>query len=183
MPKPTKSAARGPSFLPSSTLIIDNGGFSIKAGFAPEGPLRDADTLERCHQTPNSLARTRDKRTYIASQQDNISQWSEVTFRRPVERGQLVSWEAEKEIWDHTFFDEKTAHGSLRVKEPENTTLILTEAPNTMQALQRNADEIIMEEWGFGGYARVVGGYGQMKSVNGVLGLTTILRAISQCLQ
>lgn len=160
MPKATKPAARDSQFLPSSTFILDNGGFSIKAGFAPSWPSADADTLKRCRATPNSLARTRDKRTYVASQQDNISQWSEATFRRPVERGQLVNWEAEKEIWDYSFFDQKTAHQELSVKEPEDTTLILTEAPNTMQALQRNADEIIMEEWGFGGYARVVGGYG-----------------------
>ena len=76
-----------------------------------------------------------------------------------------MSWEAQKEIWEHDFFDRKTAHNSVFVKEPEHTTLILTEAPNTMQALQRNADEIIMEEWGFGGYARVVGGYGQITPV------------------
>lgn len=71
-----------------------------------------------------------------------------------------MNWEAEKEIWDYSFFDEKTANKGLLIKEPEDTTLVLTEAPNTMQALQRNADEIIMEEWAFGGYARVVGGYG-----------------------
>ncbi len=160
MPKATKPTVRESEFLPSSTFILDNGAFSIKAGFAPTSHSTDADTLRRCHAVPNSLARTRDKRTYIAAQQDNISQWSEATFRRPVERGQLVNWEAEKEIWDYTFFDEKTAHSDLYVKEPEATCLLLTEAPNTMQALQRNADEIIMEEWGFGGYARIVGGYG-----------------------
>jgi actin-related protein 6 len=159
MPKATKSAARDSQFLPSSTFILDNGGFSIKAGFAPSRPSPDTDALKQSHATPNSLARTRDKRTYVASQQDSISQWSEAIFRRPIERGQLVNWEAEKEIWDYTFFDERNAHRSLLIKEPEDTTLILAEAPNTMQALQRNADEIIMEEWGFGGYARVIGGY------------------------
>ncbi|KAF7510513.1 hypothetical protein GJ744_006359 [Endocarpon pusillum] len=157
MPKATKPAVRDSQFLPSSTFILDNGAFSMKAGFAPSLPLADADTLKRCHVVQNSLARTRDKRTYVAAQQDNISQWSEAIFRRPVERGQLVNWEAEKEIWDCSFFDEKTAHPDLFVKGPDSTTLILTEAPNTMQALQRNADEIIMEEWGFGGYARIVG--------------------------
>jgi actin-related protein 6 len=110
--------------------------------------------------TQHSLVRTRDRRIYVASQQNDISQWSEATFRRPVERGQLVNWEAEKEIWEHSFFDQKTAHQRLFLKDPDETTLILTEAPNTMHALQRNADEIIMEEWGFGGYARIVGGYG-----------------------
>ena len=163
MPKATKPAVRDSQFLPSSTFILDNGAFSMKAGFAPSSSLTDADTLKRFHAVPNSLARTRDKRTYIAAQQDTISQWSEAIFRRPVERGQLVNWEAEKEIWDYSFFDEKTAHPDLFVKEPDDTTLILTEAPNTMQALQRNADEIIMEDWGFGGYARMVGRYGYMR--------------------
>jgi actin-related protein 6 len=158
MPKPPKAVARDSQFLPSSTFVLDNGGFSIKAGFAPTWPSSDSDTLKRCRVIQNSLVRTRDKRTYVAGQQANISQWSEATFRRPIERGQLVNWEAEKEIWDHSFFEQKTAHEDVLVREPETTTLILTEAPNTMQALQKNADEIILEEWGFGGYARVVGG-------------------------
>jgi actin-related protein 6 len=157
MPRTTK-AARDP-YLPSSTLVLDNGAYSIKSGYAPDSPIPDSQALSRCHIIPNALARTRDKRTYVASQLDTqVSQWNDATFRRPVERGQLVSWEAEKEVWDHSFFDELTAKRDLLVKQPENTTLILTEAPNTLPFLQRNADEIIMEEWGFGGYARVVGG-------------------------
>lgn len=158
MPKAHKPAPRDPH-LPSSALVIDNGAFSMKAGFAPDSPAPDSQTLSRCHIIPNALVRTRDKRTYVASQLDTqVSQWNDATFRRPVERGQLVSWEAEKEIWDHSFFDEQTAKRDLLVRQPEDTTLILTEAPNTLLFLQRNADEIIMEEWGFGGYARVVGG-------------------------
>ena len=165
MPKATKPTTRESQFLPPSTFIIDNGACSIKAGFAPSRPLADTDTLNQCRAIPNSLVRTRDKRIYVASQQNDISQWSEATFRRPVERGHLVNWEAEKEIWEHSFFDQKTAHQTLLLKNPEDTTLILTEAPNAMHALQRNADEIIMEEWGFGGYARVVGGYDQRRSL------------------
>ena len=131
----------------------------MKAGHAPASPVRDSEALSRCHTIPNALARTRDKRVYIASQLDTqVSQWNDATFRRPVERGQLVSWEAEKEIWDHSFFDERTAKRDLLVVQPEDMTLVLTEAPNTMPVLQKNADEIVMEEWGFGGYARVVGG-------------------------
>ena len=140
-------------------MVIDNGASHIKAGFAPEPAASDAQALSRCHVIPNALARTRDKRTYTASQLDTqVSQWNDAIFRRPVERGQLVSWEAEKEIWDYSFFGEQTAKPDLLVKQPDDTTLILTEAPNTLPFLQRNADEIIMEEWGFGGYARVVGG-------------------------
>lgn len=158
----TKGAAKDISLLPATTFVLDNGAFSIKAGFAPDSSLSNTDTLQRCRQVPNSLVRTRDRRIHTPSQQANITQWSEATYRRPIERGQLVNWETEKEIWNHSFFDGKTAERDMLVKEVDTTTLLLTETPNTMHALQRNADEIIMEEWGFGGYARVVGGYVQM---------------------
>ncbi|RMZ90245.1 hypothetical protein DV736_g2521, partial [Chaetothyriales sp. CBS 134916] len=86
----------------------------------------------------------------------DVTQWSEAVFRRPVEHGQVVSWEAQMEIWDSSFFNTKTAHKDLLITNPEDTTFIFGEHPNTLPALQKNADEIIMEEWGFGGYMRTL---------------------------
>ena len=158
MPRVTKTASRAPPQLPSRTLVLDNGGYCIKAGFAPGQPDEDEQTLSRCHSIPNAIVRTRDRKTYVAAQVDkDVTQWSEAVFRRPVEHGQLVGWEAQKEIWDHSFFDEKTANKELFVAQPEETTLLLTETPSTIPTLQKNADEIIMEEWGFGGYTRALG--------------------------
>ncbi|KLJ06545.1 actin-like protein arp6 [Blastomyces silverae] len=158
--KPSRAAKRAPlpPPLPSKTFIIDNGAYTMKAGYAPDQPSAEPP-LNSCLVIPNALARTRDKRVYIGAQlSTHISDWNEATFRRPVEKGYVVSWEAEKEIWDHTFFDEGTARKpEVRCADPENTTLIFTEAPNAMAALQKNADEIIMEEWGFGGYLRCIG--------------------------
>ena len=157
MPKPGKGRPREAP-LPSRTLVIDNGAYTLKAGFSPANATTDTDALSHCHVIQNALARTRDKRIHIASQLDTrVSDWTDVIFRRPVERGQIVSWEAQKAIWDHTFFEEKTAMKDLLVHDVEDTTLVLTEAPNTLPALQKNADEIIMEEWGFGAYTRVIG--------------------------
>ncbi|EXJ59666.1 hypothetical protein A1O7_03812 [Cladophialophora yegresii CBS 114405] len=156
MPRATKSTRHTPG-LPSSTFVLDNGAYNIKAGFAPAGPASDAAALQKCNTIPNCIVRTRDKKTYIGAQSEKITQWSESLFRRPVENGQVVSWETQKEIWDESFFDDKTARNDLLVKHPEETTLLFTEPPNTMPELQKNADEIIVEEWGFGGYARVLG--------------------------
>lgn len=154
MPRVAK-AAPAPPGLPSHTVVLDNGAYSLKAGFANEESETDAKTLSRCHNIPNTLVRTRDRKTYIGVQTETeISQWSEAMFRRPVEHGQIVSWEAQKEIWDHSLFDKQTAPRDLLVKEPSETTLILGENPNALPALQKNADEMIMEEWGFGGYLR-----------------------------
>ena len=157
MPRAPKEAPAPPT-LPKQTLVLDNGGASIKAGFAPEDPEADDRTLAHCHVILNALVRTRDRKTCVAAQADkDVTQWSEAVFRRPVEHGQVVSWEAEKEVWDYSLFDKKTAPDDLHVAEPENTTLIFGENPNTLPALQKNADEIVLEEWGFGGYARMNG--------------------------
>ncbi|PGH11445.1 hypothetical protein AJ80_07125 [Polytolypa hystricis UAMH7299] len=149
--------------LPPTTFIIDNGAFTMKAGYAPDAPPQASDNptqpLSSCLVIPNALARTRDKRVYVGPQlTTHISDWNEVTFRRPLEKGYIVNWEAQREIWDHTFFNEKIARKpEVKCADPADTTLVLTEAPNAMVALQKNADEIIMEEWGFGGYVRCIG--------------------------
>lgn len=97
---PKKAPADGVS-LPEQTLVIDNGAFSIKAGFASSSPDIDRD----CHIIPNCLARGRDKRVWVGGQLDNCKDFGEMAFRRPVEKGYLVNWDVEKEIWENTFFD------------------------------------------------------------------------------
>lgn len=153
MPRISKQGA-ALSGLPESTFVLDNGGYSIKAGYAPSAESTDEATLSRCRNISNTIVRTRDRKTYVAAQADEVTQWSEAIFKRPVENGQIVSWEAQKEIWEQSFFDQRTAAKDLLVSSPENTTLILADNPNALPALQKNADEIVMEEFGFGGYLR-----------------------------
>ena len=158
MPRVTKGA-RAPAGLPAKSFVVDNGGYAIKAGFAPVNEQqKNEQTLSRCHVVSNSIVKTRDRKTYVASQMDkDVTQWSEAVFRRPVEHGQVVSWEAQKEIWEFSFLDESTAQKDMLISQPDETTLILGEHPNTLPTLQKNADEIIMEEWGFNGFMRTLG--------------------------
>ncbi|PYH97466.1 actin family protein [Aspergillus ellipticus CBS 707.79] len=147
--------------LPDKTFIIDNGACSLKAGYAPDS-LRahyESRELSACSVIPNAIVKTRSNTIYVGSQLNtHVTDWNEMLFRRPVEKGYIVNWEAQKVIWEHSFFDEKTVRSKdLRIANPDETTLLLTEAPNALPALQKNADEIVMEEWGFGGYVRCVG--------------------------
>ncbi|GES60547.1 actin/actin-like protein [Aspergillus terreus] len=163
-PKPRPSgrvtAAKTPT-LPAKTFIIDNGAYTMKAGHAPEAPtaIDEMDSLSLCSVIPNALFKTRGNRVYVGSELNtHVADGNELMFRRPVEKGYIVNWEAQKEIWEHSFFDEKNVRSKdLRITSPEETTLLLTEAPNALPALQKNADEIVMEEWGFGGYYRCMG--------------------------
>lgn len=97
MPRAAKASDEAVS---EQTLVIDNGGFTIKAGFASANPKP-----ENCQVIPNCIARDRQKRVWIGNQLNNCKDFGEIVFRRPVEKGCLVNWEAEKAIWDHTFFD------------------------------------------------------------------------------
>ncbi|KAJ5622094.1 Actin-like protein arp6 [Penicillium herquei] len=146
--------------LPEKTFVLDNGAYTMKAGYAADPSLSSEDALAACTSIPNTIVKTRDNRIVVGAQlATQVTDWNEAVFRRPVEKGYIVNWEAEREIWEQTFFEEKATarNKNLRIPAPEETTLILTEAPNAMPILQRNADEMVMEEWGFGGYARCLG--------------------------
>ena len=87
--------------MSTRTLIFDNGGYTIKAGFASPNPH-----YEDCHLIPNCIARSRDRRSLVATQIESCRDFGGMAFRRPVEKGYLVNWEAEKEIWDRTLLEE-----------------------------------------------------------------------------
>ncbi|TAQ84335.1 hypothetical protein B7494_g7346 [Chlorociboria aeruginascens] len=137
----TKSSGPPP---PSQTLVVDNGAYTIKAGFSSLNSASEPRII------PNCMARDRDKKVYIGSQLEKCKDFGDIAFRRPVEKGYLVNWEAEKEIWEHEFFDEKAPLHC----DPRETGLLLAEAPNALPALQTNCDQIVFEEFGFARYYR-----------------------------
>ncbi|KAK2625955.1 hypothetical protein QTJ16_005267 [Diplocarpon rosae] len=136
------------SAAPARTLVVDNGSYNIKAGFSSPSMESLAPSI-----IPNCLARDREKKVYIGSQLSSCKDFGNIVFRRPMEKGYIVNWEAEKEIWEHEFFDKKA---KLHC-DPKETGLILTEAPNALPVLQSYCDQIIFEEFGFARYLRVNG--------------------------
>ncbi|KAK5118018.1 hypothetical protein LTR62_004062 [Meristemomyces frigidus] len=151
--KSLPSAPEASGHLADKTLIIDNGAHTLKAGLATH--LDDTPpNLDSCHIIPNVIARSqRDKRTYIGPEYSDCLDFGELAYRRPVEKGFIVHWEAEKAVWERSFLHKDDAVVKC---DPEETSLILTEAPNAPVALQRNADEMVFEEFGFAGYYRTI---------------------------
>lgn len=141
----TKSS--GPP-LTSRTLVVDNGAYTIKAGFSTM-----TTTENECHVFQNCMARDRERKVYIGSELEKCKDFGDIAFRRPVEKGYIVNWESEKEIWEHEFFD----HNAAMHCDPTETGLILTEAPNALPALQTNCDQIVFEEFQFASYYRALG--------------------------
>ncbi|KAF1933109.1 Actin/actin-like protein [Didymella exigua CBS 183.55] len=135
------------------TLVLDNGAYTLKAGLVPTHSTT-APSYDDCSVIPNCIARShRDKCTYTASELDDCKDFGELAFRRPVEKGFIVNWEAEKAIWEHEFMG---AGKALRC-EPRETNLMLMEKPNCPKELQKNCDEIVFEQFEFAAYYRCIG--------------------------
>lgn len=141
-----KSRPSGPA-PPSRTLVLDNGAYTIKAGFV------SGDHTDEPRIIPNCLARDRHRKVYVGSELDKCKDFGEMAFRRPVEKGFIVNWEAQKAIWDREFFDDKAPQRC----DPSETRLVLAEQPNALPALQLHCDQMVFEEFGFASYCRVPG--------------------------
>jgi actin-related protein 6 len=141
---------------PPHTLVLDNGASTIKAGFVttppydvPSPPSQDAVPV----LIPNVIARDRQRKVYAGSDLSKCRDFGEISLRRPIDRGYLVNWETQREIWEHEFFDEK----AQLLCNPSETRLILAEQPNALPALQANCDQMVFEEFGFASYYRGIG--------------------------
>ena len=137
-----------PPSRPTTTLVVDNGASTLKYGIIHDGVVNERRIV------PNLIARDRSRKIYVASELSKCQDLGEVSFRRPVEKGYIVNWEAQKEIWDREIFNPKSSYATC---DPTETRLILTEPPNNLPALQANCDQIVFEEYGFASYYRGLG--------------------------
>lgn len=142
-----RKAKPAPPKAPSTTLVLDNGAYTLKAGLVHGGKIDDPRTI------PNCIARDRARKVYVASELEKCRDYGEIQFRRPVEKGFIVNWEAQKEIWDRELFD----NGAAIKCDPAETRLILAEPPNGLPVLQTNCDQVVFEEYGFASYYRGIG--------------------------
>lgn len=154
MPRQAKQAGQIDTLR---TLVVDNGGHSIKAGFANSQP----DSTRDCSLFPNCIARSSEggrggNTIYVADQVESCKDTGEMAFRRPVEKGYIVNWDSQMDIWKQTLFNP----GTKLHCDPHDTNLILSEAPNCPLTLQTNTDQIIFEELEFASAYRCLGSLG-----------------------
>ncbi|KAJ2449533.1 Actin- protein 6 [Coemansia sp. RSA 2336] len=138
------------------TLVLDNGSFAIKCGYA-EDPASS-------RTIPNFVMRTkRSKRLYIGDQVDTTADLSGLYYRSPFERGYLVHWDAELAVWDRVISDDVLAC------TPSETNLVLTEPVNNLRQIQRHMDEIVFEEYQFASLVRAPASRFSMLTANDLI--------------
>ena len=120
-------------------IVIDNGGHTCKVGFAgQQAPVR-------C--MPNSLAKSKaEHKLFVADQLENCNNFSALQWRLSLERGCLVNWDTQAEVWGRAFGPDV-----LKV-HPGDCSLLLTEPPLHPSAIQDTLDEFLFEHFGFASY-------------------------------
>ncbi|KAI4745973.1 actin-related protein-like protein 6 [Aureobasidium sp. EXF-12298] len=127
----------------SRTLVVDVGAWSLKAGYASDD--KNAD----CHVAPNCLAKSRDNKTYVGSQLSQCSDYGDMTFRRPVQKGYIVNWPAQVAVLDNEL-------DHLQC-DTTDTNLIITEQPNAPLQLTQNLHQMLFEHFDFAAVYRSIG--------------------------
>lgn len=127
-------------------FIMDNGAATIKAGFA---------TDDKPHIVPNCKMKVKSERQrqYIGDQIDNCKDCSGLYYILPHQRGFIINWDVEREIWEYVLC-RKSAGIS-----PKDTDLVITEPYFNFKPTQNNTDEIFFEEYGFNAILRTNTGY------------------------
>uniref|UniRef100_D8PXN0 Actin-like protein ARP6 n=1 Tax=Schizophyllum commune (strain H4-8 / FGSC 9210) TaxID=578458 RepID=D8PXN0_SCHCM len=130
--------------MDSPVVILDNGGYTVKAGVVGVHPEPLSPRI-----VPNAVIRSKgDKETYVGHEYARCSDFSSLHFRLPIEKGFVTDWDAQKAVWDGVFSKE-----CLNV-DTQQSTLLLTEPYFNLPNLQRTYDQFIFEEYEFRSYCR-----------------------------
>jgi actin-related protein 6 len=126
--------------------LIDNGAGKMKAGVC-RNPAGDNDLLQFKHS--NCTARViKQMNILVADQVDACLNGSLLQYNRPFDRGYLVNWQYEMEVWTKLF-----GPSGLSVT-PSESSLVVTEAPFSPELLKNDMNEVVFEEYRFNEYLR-----------------------------
>lgn len=131
--------------MSSKVLVLDNGAFSEKVGYASQSEPRII---------PNCItkAKSERQRSFIGDQIDDCKDVSGLFYILPFQKGYLVNWDVEKQVWDYTF-----GRDVFKVEFSE-TCLIVTEPYFNFTSIQENMTEILFEEYQFNSILRINAG-------------------------
>ena len=121
-----------------NSLVLDNGAFSIKFGNAME---------EKPDLIPNAVFKSKSERrkVFVGKEVDDCTVLSGLYYMLPFQKGYLVNWDVQRQIWDHVFTKSNVDYGS--------NVLWLTEPVFNFTSIRESELEVFLEEYGFSGLA------------------------------
>ncbi|PAV85131.1 hypothetical protein WR25_04545 isoform A [Diploscapter pachys] len=117
---------------PQNVLVLDNGGYSLKVG---------PTTSKSPSIVPNAIFKSKSdrKRVYVGSELKECSDRCGLFFVLPFERGYLVNWDVEQQIWQRAF----------KNCNPKETSIVLTDPNYLIPAIKDLSSEQLFEEFHF----------------------------------
>lgn len=94
------------------------------------------------HQPPDR-SKTERRRNFIGDQVDDCKDLSGLFYLLPFQKGYLVNWDTQRQLWDYVFGSEM-----LKVR-PQDHGLVFTEPPFNFPSIQDTLNEIFFEEYKF----------------------------------
>nr|KAF6493390.1 actin related protein 6 [Rousettus aegyptiacus] len=127
-----------------TTLVLDNGAYNAKIGYSHE----NVSVIPNC-QFRSKTARLK---TFTANQIDEIKDPSGLFYILPFQKGYLVNWDVQRQVWDYLFGKEMYQVDFL------DTNVIITEPYFNFTSIQESMNEILFEEYQFQAVLRVNAG-------------------------
>ncbi|EFO85655.1 hypothetical protein GCK72_005125 [Caenorhabditis remanei] len=117
-----------------TTVILDNGAYNMKIGKLD---------CEAPSLIPNSIVKAKHekKRVFVGHEQSDCSEKFSLFYVRPIERGYVVNWDTQQQIWENTF-----KHLDI---EPTTSRIAYTDNNYLIPALPDVSNEIFFEYFGF----------------------------------
>ena len=89
------------------------------------------------------------RRNFIANQVDECKDLSGLYYLLPIQKGYLVNWDTQRQIWDYAF------GSSVLNVTTSDLSLILSEPIFNFPSIQENMDEVFFEEYNFQSLTRL----------------------------
>lgn len=115
-------------------VVVDNGAGNIKAGIGGDKSPRSI--------FPNCSAKSKGERqALVGDMLAEANEISQLTIKRPMDRGYLVNFDLEREIWNRIF------RSVLKIS-PRESGLLFTEPLFNFKQVQAATEQIVFEEMG-----------------------------------
>ena len=138
----------------SRVLILDNGGWQCKVGYASQNvPLIACNSVMK--------AKAERGKVFVANDVESCRDMSGLFYQLPLQKGFLVNWDIQRTVWDHLFGGKLNVQFGFVLKvfdissqfQPyflfSETTLVFTEPHFNFTSIQHSLNEIFFEQYQF----------------------------------